>query len=250
MMRAMCAQLAGDTDEAKARAKEAFRIGSDGGQPDAAVIYRALLGALNIQRGTTGEQIPMLDQMAAELPGLTDAITSARAATYAYVSRLNDAHRLLEQFAAAGFNPPPIPWDWLPIMINYAEVCVACRDTNIAAPLFDRLEPFAEQVPTNILSAWDPVSHYLGGLATVLCLYDQADNYYARATEFNRRAGAKFFAANTNLGWGKMFVERGDPGDRERARDLIAAAHVAAVTHGYADIERRAAEALENLSRD
>jgi hypothetical protein len=25
---------------------------------------------------------------------------------------------------------------------------------------------------------------------------------------------------------------------------------VAAVTHGYADIERRAAEALENLSRD
>ena len=44
-----------------------------------------------------------------------------------------------------------------------------------------------------------------------------------------------------------MLAERDAPGDTERARDLLTAAHAAAVAHGYANIERRAAEALEHL---
>jgi hypothetical protein len=46
-------------------------------------------------------------------------------------------------------------------MINYAAVAAACRDAEIAESLFDRLRPFAEQVPTNVLSAYEPVSHHL-----------------------------------------------------------------------------------------
>ena len=135
-------------------------------------------------------------------------------------------------------------------MIFYATVCVACRDTTIAAALFDRLEPFADQVPTSCVVAYDPVSYYLGDLATVLGRYDQADTYYAQAAQFNHRAGAKFFTANTDLAWGKMLAERDAPGDRERARHLLTAAHAAAVAHGYAGIERAAAEALEHLDRN
>ena len=40
------------------------------------------------------------------------------------------------------------------------------------------------------------------------------------------------------------------PGDRERARHLLTAAHAAAVAHGYAGIERAAADALEHLDRN
>jgi hypothetical protein len=39
MTQAMRALLAGDRDEAEARATGAFRIGTDGGEPDASVIY-------------------------------------------------------------------------------------------------------------------------------------------------------------------------------------------------------------------
>jgi hypothetical protein len=44
-----------------------------------------------------------------------------------------------------------------------------------------------------------------------------------------------------------MLAERHAPGDAERARDLLTKAHAAAAAHGYANVERRAAEALEHL---
>jgi hypothetical protein len=194
--------------------------------------------------------VPLVEQLAAELPGITDSIASARAAIYAAVGRLEDAHQLLEEFAAADFEHRPDPGSGLFVMVSYAAVCVACRDTAIAAALFDRLEPFADQVPTTFIAAYDPVSYYLGELVALLRRYDQADTYYAHAAQFSHRAGAKFFAANTDLAWGEMLAERDDPGDRERARHLLSAAHAAAVAHGYAGIERAAAKALEHLDRN
>jgi hypothetical protein len=91
------------------------------------------------------------------------------------------------------------------------------------------------------------VSHYLGGLATVLGRYDQADAYFAKASEFSDRIGAKFFAARTDLLWGRMLAERSRPGDRERAQVLLSQARAAAATYGYRNVERRAATALEHL---
>jgi hypothetical protein len=44
-----------------------------------------------------------------------------------------------------------------------------------------------------------------------------------------------------------MLAERNAPGDAERARDLLAKAQTAAAAHGYANIERRATEALQHL---
>ena len=132
-------------------------------------------------------------------------------------------------------------------MVCYAEAAIACRDPKYAGPLFDRLAPWADQMATTGITADGPVSHFLGGLATVLGRYDEADAYFAHAAAFNDRANAKFFAARTNLSWGKMLAERDAPGDTERARDLLTKAHAAAAAHGYANIERRAAEALQHL---
>jgi class 3 adenylate cyclase/tetratricopeptide (TPR) repeat protein len=244
--RALRAQLAGDIDEAGAWAQEALRIGLDSGQPDAAALYGAQSVRLMLQRGTLSELVPQLEQLAAELPEMTEAVAASRAAIYALVGRLEDAHQLLEAFAAADFELEPDP-DGLVFMILYAMACVACHDTTIAAALFDRLEPFADQVPTNLISAYDPVSYHLGRLATVLGHYDQADTYFAHAAQLSHRAGAKFFAANTDLAWGNMLAERDAAGDRQRALSHLTAAHAAAVTHGYGTVEREAAEALEHL---
>ena len=160
---------------------------------------------------------------------------------------IDDARRLLEQFAAADFDLP-LDASWLTAMAYYAEAAIACRDPKCAGTLFDRLAPWADQVPYCAASQLIvPVSHYLGGLATVLGRYDEADAYFAHAAAFNDRPDAKFFAARTNLSWGTMLAERNAPGDNERARDLLTKAHTAAAAHGYANIERRAAEALQHL---
>ena len=140
--------------------------------------------------------------------------------------------------------------------VTHAQVTVGFNATASSMPVVvvragdagDR-QPFGDQVPTTGISTFEPVSHVLGQLASVLDRYDEADAHFARAAAFNDRAGAKFFAANTNLAWARMLLERDAPGDDERARDLLTAAHTGAAAHGYSGIERHVAEALKHLDR-
>ena len=131
-------------------------------------------------------------------------------------------------------------------MVCFAEAAIECRDPKYAEPLFDRLVPWASHLPATGASAQGPVSHYLGGLATVLGRYDEADAYFAQAAASSDR-GAKFFAARTDLLWGRMLAERRAPGDTENARKLLTKAHSAAKAYGYGNVERRAASALQLL---
>jgi hypothetical protein len=96
-------------------------------------------------------------------------------------------------------------------------------------------------------AAEGPVSHYLGGLATVLGRYDEAEAYFAQSAAMGDRIGAKFFAARTDLSWGKMLIERQAPGDAVMAQDLLTKAQAAATANGYGNVERRAAAALHGL---
>jgi tetratricopeptide (TPR) repeat protein len=249
-MRALRALLAGDTDDAEALAKEALRIGTASGEPEASLFCGSQLAAVRRQRGTRVQpDIPVLEQLIATLPGLKEEVIATMAAAYLAASRLDDAHRLLEQFAAADFELRTDPVTWLHTMVSYAAVAVGCRDTGIAASLFDRLEPFADQVPTNTVVVREPVSHYLGELAAVLGRAEIADAYFTRAAAFSGEVGAKFFAAHTNLAWAEMLIERAEPGDIDTATRLLGAAHATAVIHGYKAIEQRADGALELLHR-
>ena len=63
----------------------------------------------------------------------------------------------------------------------------------------------------------------------------------------SERLGAKFFAARTNLWWGNVLARRGRTGDAEAARARLVKAQRAAGALGYADVDRRATEALEAL---
>jgi len=244
--RATRAQIAGDTDQAEQLATEALQIGTDGGEPDATIFFGWQLAMVSWQRGTLSELVPLIEQLA-DTPDLTPALTAGSLA-WAHVEgdHFDDARHLLEQFGAAEFDLP-LDGPWLYGMVAYAEAAIACRDPDYAGPLFDRLAPWADQLSYPGPTAQCPVSHYLGGLATVLGRYDEADAYFSQAAVMSQRMGAKFFAALTDLMWGKMLAERQAPGDTEKARDLLTKARTAAVAHGYGGVERRAAAALQGL---
>jgi tetratricopeptide (TPR) repeat protein len=248
-VRSLRAQIAGDTDRAEELATEALQLGTDSGQPDAAIIFGAQLMIVSGQRGTMSELIPLIEQMAAETPDIPRGLfASLLAKAHVEADRTDEARDLLEEFAGSAFD---LPSDqiWLTGMVDFAEAAIECRDPKYARPLFDRLEPWGEQLPATGASALGPVNHYLGGLATVLGRYDDAESYFSRAAAFSRRVGAKFFAARTELLWGAMLAERGSPGDREKARDLLINAHGVSVAHGYGNVARRAADALELMDR-
>jgi class 3 adenylate cyclase/tetratricopeptide (TPR) repeat protein len=240
------ALIAGDTDHAEQLATDTLRIGTDGNEPDAADYFGYHLVEVSAQRGTMSDLRPAIEQLIADNP-LFPGFAGTLAFANVEGGHTDDAARLLEEFAAADFDLQLNPV-WLTGMVSYAEAAIECREPKFAGPLFDRLEPFADQLSTTGGgSAEGSVGHYLGGLAGVLGRYDKADAYFARAAAFNERAGAKFFAARTHLSWGKMLAERDAPGDIAHARELLTKAQTVAAAKGYANVERRATAALQRL---
>ena len=132
-------------------------------------------------------------------------------------------------------------------MCGFAEGAIEVADPRFARPLFDQLAPWADQWCTTGITGQGPISHYVGGLATVLGRLDEADTYFAQAASMSTRARAKFFGARTDLQWGKMLVARDGPEDADRGRALLTKAHTVARANGYGNVERRAAAALQML---
>ena len=151
------------------------------------------------------------------------------------------------ELATTGFDFP-IDQLWTMAMVYCAEAAIECRDTRYAGLLFDHLAPWADQWSSSSITPQGPISHCLGGLATVLGRYGEADTYFALAAASSARAGAKFFAARIDLSWGRMLAERNVPDDTEEARRLLTQAHTAGVSNRYATVQRRAAAALQALS--
>ncbi len=240
------ALLVGDTDKAEHLARDAFRIGTDSGQPDATLYFGIHYMIVSWQRGTLGDLAPLIEREAANTPGIAGAIAAALARAHAEGDRTDDARHLLETFAATEFELP-IDSSWVSSMACYSEAAIECRERSCAGRLLDSLTPYADQWCTTGSTSEGPVSHYLGGLATVLGRYDDADVYFTQAAAFNDRIGAKFYGARTYLSWGRMLAEHRAPGDAQKARDLLTKALTVAAAHGYANVERRAAQALQHL---
>jgi hypothetical protein len=246
--RAQRAMIAGDIGETEQLAVEAFQIGTDSGQPDATIYFGAELFLVNFQRGTLGTMIPQIEEMSADAPGIPPLFIAGLLATaHVEAGRLDDARNILAEFEAASFILP-LDRVWFTAMSCYAEAAIECRDPAYAEPIFDRLSPFFGLVSTvGGITAEGPSSHFIGGLASVLGRYDEADTYFAQSAAMGERMGAKFFTARTDLLWGKMLVERHSPGDIEKARDLLTKSHTLAVANQYGNVERRAASALQSL---
>ena len=205
------ALIAGDADRAEQLATEALQIGTDGGQPDAFIVFGAQIIMVNLWRGTLGDLVPLIKQAIADNPGLP-VFVAVLTLAYAEADRTDEARALLEQFAGTDFDLP-LDTAWLTGMIAYADAAIECGDPLFAGPIFERLAPFADQWLYTDVATSGPVSRSLGGLATILGRYDEADAYFAHSAASSERASATFFAAQTDLLWGKMLAERRSPGD-------------------------------------
>jgi tetratricopeptide (TPR) repeat protein len=241
------ALIAGDTARAEALATEALQIGTDSGQPDAAIIYGAQLIGVRGQRGTMSELIPLIEQLASDAPEVSRwMFGSLLAKAHAEVDRTEEARQQLESFAESGFDLA-LDQVWLSGMVDYADAAIECGDPIYAQALFDRLAPWHAQLPVTGASALAPVSLYLGGLSAVLGRYDEADAYFSRSAAMSERLRATFFAARTDLWWGAMLARRGRPGDPAGAAARLSKAQVVARDHFYGNVERRATQALEAM---
>lgn len=240
------AQLAGDPAEAERLALLALQIGTDGGEPDAAVFFGVQLMMVELQRGNLANLLPLIEQSVADNPGLPGFVAKL-AMSYVESDREEEARELLEKFAASDFDLPQ-DLSWLSGMCDYAEAAIQCRAPQFAEPLLQNLAPWSAQVSTiGGVTADGPVCHFLGGLATVLERFDDADRYFTQSSAMCRRMGARYFGARTDLSWADLLARRGKAGDLEQTRALLGRALDAATVHGYGTVERRAVKSRERL---
>ena len=239
------ALLAGDPDRAEQLATAALEIGTESGQPDAFGFYGAEMIGVRRQQGRYGELVPLIEQIAAENPALP-VFRATLAEGHMEAGNVDTARQMLEA-AAADLTSLPYDVVWIFAVASYADVATELCAEAPARLLLDLLAPFDDQVLFIGATAGSPVAYYCGSLESVLGRYGEAETHFAKAAELNARGQMEFAAAVTNLRWGRMLSARGDPGDLERARDLLTQSHDAAATRGYASIARRATAALSDL---
>jgi len=238
--------LRGDHERAEQGAEVALQIGTESGQPDAFIFYAAQLLAARWQQGRLGELVAMIEATVAENPG----IPGLRAwVALAFLERgdVERALQLLEAETADAFASVPYDIVWLNSMVGFAAVAVELRASTASQQLLDLLAPYHEQIQFIGTVGAGPVASFVGGLASALGRYDDAEQYFLEATDLNTRGGLKFADAWTQFSWGRMLAARAGPGDLERARALLEQARDAATTHGYALIEQRAITELSAL---
>ncbi len=240
------ALLHGDTDEAEQLANAALEVGTAGGQPDAFAFYGVQLMSTRREQGRIGELVSLIADVAEQTPSIP--VFRAALATAHLDAGNEEAARELVDVAAADSFALPEDTGWFDGMVNYARVVMELQLRAHCEPLIELLAPFRDQVPHNGLSPHQPVAMSLGGLATVVGRFEEAESYFGQAAELNTRGEMKFAEAYTNMLWGRMLRTRNGPGDADRARQLLEQARESAAARGYAMVERQANAEMSKLS--
>ena len=234
--------ITGDLEESERLAEEAFRIGAESGQADAAMIYGAQITPIRTMQDRVGEFVPLFEQAAADNPGLP-VWRAAVADTYAMVGRLDDAAAIVAGFARNRFMEVPYDQARFSCLVLLASAVFETRDREAAATLYELLEPWAEAVVWNGANSYPQIRMYMGMLDSVLGRDDLADANVRGACEFHERAGMRIFAAESHGRWAEVLARRGET---EAARREAATALELARELGYTWVERRARELLES----
>ncbi len=228
--------VAGRLDAAERLAGEALALGLESGQPDARSFHATQLMNVRHEQGRLAELQPMIAATVRDNPG----IPAFRALLALACVEGELRERAAELLLAESLAELPHDVTWLAGHVIWAHVCVGVGDADRAEALYERLEAYGAQIAYTGISAWGDVDHALGRLATLLGRYEEAERRLAASSERYRRAGAPIWLARAALDEAALRLERGAPGDAERARALLETAQAEGRRLGAAQIERRA----------
>jgi tetratricopeptide (TPR) repeat protein len=246
VVRAMRAFLAGRIGSGERLAQAALSIGPDPWMAGTFFGVQFLLAAY--LSGRLADIAGALEHNAQAQPDQI-GYRAALVLAYAELGRETEARFEFERFAAEDFATGATPQVSLMIYAFLAETCARLGDEDRAALLSEKLEPFAGRLvalgPGLCLGS---VSRSLGLLATVVRRFDAAEQHFADALERNKAIGAKPFVALTQRDLARMLLVRGEPDDRSRAHDLLAAALETAQETGMNALASETLELLEHAA--
>lgn len=233
------ALLAGEIEQAEAKALEAQRVGIASGEPDAAAFFGAQIFGVRHEQARLGELTEALSEMRLANPNIP-SFEAMVALTLCETGRREEAGVLLDRMTRERFASVDRGPIWISTLGRWCDVAVRCGDRAAAAELYGQLEPFADQFLWNLVGLWGAVAHHLGGLATLLGRFEAARHHLTAATQLHARMGAPIWLARTRLAQARLLLADHAP-EREVAaaiEEVVGAARL----HGSVVLEQQVRE--------
>lgn len=237
--------LAGRVREANDLAQEALEIGL-ATQPlhEVRMHFGVQRYQIRFEQGRLGELVTKLAKAVDDSGHVETRAMLTQA--YCELGQWHEARDAFEELARTLPDLPPDP-NWIVTMTRSAAVCAQLGDAAASRMVYDLLLPCRTQVAGQGIVWTGAVAHYLGSLAAGLGLLDEAVGHFDAAAATHIRIGAPTWLARTRLEWARLLVARRQPGDTERAHQLLGQALVTARDLGLAKVEGDAAALLASF---
>jgi len=185
-------------------------------------MFETLINVLRMVQGQVEDREQAILRYIENFPEIP-SMRATLANLYFRLGRREDAQREFDQVAAHDFATLPRDTSWVVTMANLAYVCSYINDVRRAAILYDQLLPYAPRqcVIGGAAIGTGSILRFLGILATTLSRWEDAVSHFEGALLMNTRIGAIPFAALTQQEYGAMLLKRGEPGDREKAHQIL-----------------------------
>ena len=241
-VQALRALLAGRFADAERLAGEAFSLAPAFDNLIAAVFFAIQLFHLRREQDRAAELAPQIAFIGEEHAFLR-SWRYARAFFRFVLGEHEAAARDLAALATEGFSELPRDGNWLPAMVNLAEVAHGVGDAERARHLYELLRPHAASaVVIAAAVCLGSVERYLGMLAVTLGRLDAAAAHFEAALAAHVRLDAPVYRARTAFAYARLLQRRAKPGDAERATVLLGEAHTTAEALGMTALLREMRE--------
>jgi eukaryotic-like serine/threonine-protein kinase len=223
VLRTILALFEGRFDTARELIPQTFEIASFGHAHMPLGSFRFQTVLLHREQGNLEEVVEEAERAVGEWPTM-NVFECVLADVYSKLGREAQARTILNGITEIDFdilldNDKLFGWCLL------CEVSSALGESEHSSRLYALLLPYAGR---NALchpgSALGSVSRYLGIAATTLARWSDAEPHFEDALAANARMGARPWLAHTQDDYARMLLERDDPGDRDKAQELLAAA--------------------------
>jgi tetratricopeptide (TPR) repeat protein len=137
------------------------------------------------------------------------------------IGKEEESRNLFDSLAAREFSAVGPDFGWAASLHHLAETCVRLRDSERAAVLYRQLQPYDGRF---VAFSWvvfhGPASRCLALLAATAGRDREALDHFEAAIHSCQTLGARLWTARVQCDYARFLIERGQPGDHEKALEL------------------------------
>jgi hypothetical protein len=137
------------------------------------------------------------------------------------IGKEEEARNLFDSLAAQEFSAVSPDFGWTASLYHLAETCVRLRDSKHAAVLYRQLRPHDGRfMAFSWVAFHGPVSRCLALLAAIVGRDRDAIDHFEAAIHSCQTLSARLWTARVQCDYARFLMERGQPGDHEKALEL------------------------------